>query len=495
MNIKSILFRWYAAYKCPSILKEHIHANEIQNKTLIYLLRTADRTSFGRDHQMHNIEDYEDFCSYIPVRNYEDFLPYIQMMQEGEPDVLWKGKPLYYAMTSGTTAGVKYIPISRESIKHHIESARNVLLFYVLQNRQVDLFSGKMMFLQGSPSLNKLDDTLMGRLSGIVFHHVPAFFLKNRLPSYNVNIIEDWETKVRAIVGETVREDMTVLGGIPPWVIMYLEELSKVANKPIGEVFPNLALYVHGGVNFAPFKSKMRELLGKEVTMLDTFPASEGFFAYQNDSTAPEMLLNINAGIFYEFVELEAYMKDGALNPKRLIEVDLQVNYVLIITTNAGLWRYAIGDTVKFVSRNPYKILVTGRIKQFVSAFGEHVIAEEVDAAMAELMAEFKVSVRDFHVYPNVENKRHEWLIEWEEPIPHNLHEISKALDLLICKKNKYYRDLIEGSIIQPLQIISLAPKSFYNYYKSMEKLGGQNKVVRLSNDRILADKLRGDFE
>lgn len=490
MNIKSVLFNWYAKFKCARILKEHERALDIQHKTMIQLVRSAERTVFGRDHQMHNIEDYEDFCNYLSVRNYEDFLPYINRMLQGEGDVLWRGKTLYFAMTSGTTAGAKYIPISKESMKHHIVAASNVLLFYILKHPHVDLFKGKMMFLQGSPALSKIGDTLTGRLSGIVFHHVPAFFMRNRLPSYQVNIIEDWEEKVSAIVAETMHEDMTVLGGIPPWIIMYLEALTKKTGKSIGELFPHLSLYVHGGVHFAPFKSKLRELMGDSVHMMDTFPASEGFFAYQINSDEAGMLLNINAGIFYEFVEMELFLKSGAIHTKRLGEVELNVQYVLIISTNAGLWRYVIGDTIKFISLNPYRILVTGRIKQFISAFGEHVISEEVDTSMDVLMTQFGIGVRDFHVCPNVEKKRHEWLIEWEGQSPANVDELSKTLNDLICQKNKYYRDLIDGRIIEPLHIISLPAQTFYNYYKRNEKLGGQNKVVRLSNDRKFADAI-----
>lgn len=490
LTIKSFLFTAFAQWKTPVLLAENNAGSKWQQHWLKRLISQAKNTQFGKEHHFDQIHHYRDFATLVPLRFYEDFIPYIERIKEGKRDVLWKGLPVYFAKTSGTTASAKYIPLSHESIGHHIAAARNVLLFHAAQQGKADFLQGKMIFLQGSPQLEKIGDIFIGRLSGIVYHHVPKFFLANRIPSYSTNCIEDWEEKIAAIIGEALPEKLNLVSGIPPWCIMFFERLLAVTNKKnIADIFPSLSLFIHGGVNFKPYENQLKKLIGKEIPMLETYPASEGFFAYQNDRYDPTLLLNLNAGIFYEFIPLEAYHQHNT-TAYTIQEVKVAQQYVLVVSTNAGLWRYVVGDTIKFTQLQPYKIVVTGRIKQFISAFGEHVIAEEIEDTMREAMEKFKIMLIDYHVCPNVADRCYHWLIEAEHSIE-NTEELAVFLHRQLAAKNIYYRDLAEGNLIEKPEIIWLKPNSFLQYQRKAGKLGGQNKVVRLSNDQQVADLLR----
>ena len=494
MGFKAALSKPFAAFAVWKINRWKKNAVAAQDKILQNLIAEAKETAFGKDHQFANIKNYDDFKNAVPVRDYEGLKPYVDRVVGGEADVLWKGKPLYFAKTSGTTSGVKYIPLSRESMPEHIKAARNAILTYIHETGKADFVNGKMIFLQGSPILNLKNGINVGRLSGIVAHHVPAYLQKNRLPSYETNIIEDWEEKVDAIVGETMQENMTLISGIPPWVQMYFDKLSEKSNgKKIGEIFKNFSLFIYGGVNFEPYRAKIEQSIGRKIDSIETYPASEGFIAYQDSQVDKGLLLLADAGIFYEFILADEYHHE---NPKRisLEAVQLEINYALVLNTNAGLWGYSIGDTVKFVSKDPYKIVVTGRIKHFISAFGEHVIGEEVEQALLSVANEEKVEITEFTVAPQVNPQDtplpyHEWFVEFSSA-PKDLAAFSKKVDEALQKKNIYYFDLIEGNILQPLIIRTLQKDAFVNYMKSEGKLGGQNKVPRLSNDRKLADEL-----
>lgn len=467
---------------------------EVQHGVMLRLVDEARHTVFGQDHAFNTISSYDDFKKNVPIRDYEDLRPYIERVVSGEKDVLWKGKPAYLAKTSGTTSGVKYIPISKESMPEHIKAARNALLTYIHETGKVDFVNGKMIFLQGSPVLAEKHGVATGRLSGIVAHHIPQYLQKNRLPSYETNCIEDWEEKVDAIVEETFHEDMTLISGIPPWVQMYFDRLSaKADGKKIKDIFKNFNLFVYGGVNYEPYRQRMEETIGKKIDSIETYPASEGFIAYQDSQTEKGLLLLTNAGMFYEFIPADEYFNE---RPRRLslAEVELDTNYALILNTNAGLWGYSIGDTIRFVSKNPYRIVVTGRIKHYISAFGEHVIGEEVESALLEAASEYHVEVTEFTVAPQVtpvngELPYHEWFVEFATP-PQDMEAFSRRVDEAMQKKNIYYFDLIEGNILRPLVIRSLAKGAFQQYMKSEGKLGGQNKVPRLSNDRKIAEGL-----
>jgi len=494
MGLKSALSKPFAAWVVNKIDKWKKNPLKAQEDTFNSLLKNARHTVFGQDHHFSTIKSYDDFKANVPIRDYEALRPYIDRVVAGESDILWKGKPQYFAKTSGTTSGVKYIPISKESMPEHIKAARNALLTYIHETGRADFVNGKMIFLQGSPILQQKNGINVGRLSGIVAHLVPAYLQKNRLPSYATNCIEDWEEKVDAIVAETLHEDMTLISGIPPWVQMYFDRLSeKTDGKRIKDIFKNFSLFVYGGVNYEPYRAKIEASIGKKIATIETYPASEGFIAYQDTQQEKSLLLLVKAGIFYEFIAADEYYNE---NPTRvsLADVELEKNYALILNTSAGLWGYSIGDTIKFVAKNPYKILVTGRIKHFISAFGEHVIGEEVEQAILSVANTEGVEITEFTVAPQVnpeagELPYHEWFIEFAKP-PKALEEFSQKVDLALQKKNIYYFDLIEGKILQPLIVRPLVKDAFVNYMKAEGKLGGQNKVPRLSNDRKIADAL-----
>ncbi|SDM09995.1 GH3 auxin-responsive promoter family protein [Kriegella aquimaris] len=493
MSLKSLAAQLFAKNIHRKTKKWVDNPIAAQKNVFTELVQKASNTKFGHDHDFKNINSHADFVRLVPVRDYEELKPYINKVVAGESDILWPGKPIYFAKTSGTTSGSKYIPITEESIKKQVEASRNAILNYIHETGNSDFVDGKMIFLQGSPELTEKNGVKLGRLSGISAHYVPNYLQKNRLPSWETNCIEDWETKVNAIVNETVNENMTVIAGIPSWVQMYFEKLQAKTDKKVGDLFKNFQLFIYGGVNYEPYRAKFENLIGRKVDSIELFPASEGFFAYQDSQKDKGMLLLLNHGIFYEFIKSEEFFDEKA---KRITlkDVELEVNYVMIISTNAGLWAYNLGDTIQFISKSPFKIIVSGRIKHFISAFGEHVIAKEVEQAMQEAISETDARVNEFTVAPQIVPERdelpyHEWLIEFEK-LPTDMNKFISTLDNSLQRQNSYYFDLIDGSILQTLKITSIKEGGFNEYMKSIGKLGGQNKVQRLSNDRKLADGL-----
>jgi len=495
INIKSIFAIPFAKQVRKRVYAWARNPHKTQEKVFNKLISTAKNTAFGKDHDFKNINTYDDFKKRVKVQDYEGLRPYVDRIVAGEKDVLWKGKPLYFAKTSGTTSGAKYIPITKESMPTHIKSARNALLFYIAETNDASFVKGKMIFLQGSPILENKNGVKLGRLSGIVAHYVPKYLLKNRLPSWETNCIEDWDTKVNAIVKETINEDMSVISGIPSWVQMYFEKLIEKTGKPISETFPNFNFFIYGGVNFEPYKNKFESLIGKKIDYIELYPASEGFIAFQDSQSAEGMLLQLNGGIFYEFIPADVFFDD---NPTRisLKDVEMGVNYVIILNTNAGLWGYNIGDTIEFTSVKPYRIKVTGRIKHFISAFGEHVIGKEVEKALNDAIKGTNITVSEFTVAPQVNPTEglpyHEWFIEFENE-PENLVEFTSKIDASMQAQNVYYLDLIDGKILQPLIIRRVKKGGFHEYMKSIGKFGGQNKIPQLSDNRKIADVLQ-DF-
>ena len=492
MKLKSILARPFAGIVHRKIIKDMHSAVSDQEKILTQLVKKGAHSAFGSAHKISQINDYQSFKQAVPIRDYEGFKGYIEEIKAGKQDVLWPGKPIYLAKTSGTTSGAKYIPITADSIPNHINTARNALLTYIATTGNSEFTSGNMIFLSGSPTLDRIGGIPTGRLSGIVNHHIPGYLKKNQLPSFETNCIEDWEEKLDKIVAETWQKDMTLISGIPPWMQMYFDRLMEKSGKKVGQLFPNFQVLVHGGVNFSPYKAKLLESIGHSVDTIETFPASEGFFAFQDTRDQEGLLLNTNSGIFFEFVPAGEIFND---NPTRLSlrDVKLGENYALIINNNAGLWAYNIGDTVKFVSLDPYRVIVSGRIKHFISAFGEHVIGEEVEFSLMKAAQEHNVKILEFTVAPMVTQdggkSYHEWFIEFENE-PENMDAFSLAVDQNMRKKNIYYDDLITGNILKPLVIRSLKKNAFIDYMRSQGKLGGQNKVPRLSNDRKIANEL-----
>ena len=492
MNIKSILAIPFAKRIAAKIHKQSRNAVKVQQKVFENLIAQAQNTTFGKDHNFSKIKSYDDFKKQVPIRDYEALKPYVEKVISGESDVLWKGKPLYFAKTSGTTSGVKYIPLTKESMPMHISAARNALLMYIAETKKADFVNGKMIFLQGSPELGEKNGIKTGRLSGIAAHYIPKYLTKNRLPSWETNCIEDWETKIEAIVDETINENMTLISGIPSWVQMYFEKLVERSGKKVGDIFPNFNLFVYGGVNFEPYRNKFEDLIGRKVDTIELFPASEGFFAYQDSQNEKGMLLLVDNGMFYEFIPSEEFFTE---NPPRisLADVKIGVNYVLILNTNAGLWGYDIGDTVEFVSINPPRIKVTGRIKHFISAFGEHVIGSEVENAINSQTIGTTIAINEFTVAPQITPESglpyHEWFIEFDSK-PEDLDHFAHKIDVALQQQNSYYFDLINGKILKTLKITLIEKGGFNKYMKSIGKLGGQNKVPRLSNDRKIADEL-----
>lgn len=492
MSVKSFFAKIFANIVVMQQQKWIIKPVVTQQQLFNSLINQAKYTQFGKDHLFTSIKTHADFVKLVPVRDYEALKPYIEKVVAGENNVLWKGKPLYFAKTSGTTSGAKYIPISKESMPYHVAGARNAILFYIQETGNADFVDGKMIFLQGSPEMEEKNGIKLGRLSGIAAHYVPKYLQKNRLPSWKTNCIDDWETKVDAIVNETKNENMTVISGIPSWVQMYFDKLIQVSGKKVGKLFNNFNLFIYGGVNYEPYRKKFEQLIGRKVDSIELYPASEGFFAYQDSQKAKGMLLLLNAGIFYEFIKADEFYTQ---NPKRYTigEVALNVNYVLIISTNAGLWAYNIGDTVMFTSLKPYRITVTGRIKHFISAFGEHVIGKEVEQALQQALNESDVQVTEFTVAPQINPETglpyHEWLIEFEKE-PTNFNAFAIKIDNALRKQNSYYNDLIVGSVLRTLVITKIPQGGFNDYMKSEGKLGGQNKLPRLSNDRKIANFL-----
>lgn len=498
MGWKASLIRPYARWMEKRIRAWAEQPVEGQQKVFKQLINKGQHTAFGRAHKLGQISSYQEFTQAVPLGDYEQMRPWVDRICAGEKDVIWPGKPAYFAKTSGTTSGTKLIPISKDSLPYHVGSARNAVFCYVAETGNAAAFDGRMIFLSGSPELEERHGIPTGRLSGIVNHHIPSYVKKNQLPSWEVNCIEDWETKLEAILKETQGQDLRLIGGIPSWVQMYFDRLLEISGKTnVKEVFPNLQLYVYGGVNYAPYRARFEAALGAGVHTIETYPASEGFIAFQDRQDQEGLLLQSHAGIFYEFVELSRLMEP---NPPRisLSEVQIGVNYAIVLNTNAGLWGYLIGDTVRFVSLSPYRILVTGRTKHFISAFGEHVISEEVDGAIEQALLRHGGQVVEFHVAPCVSPKEgglpyHEWWVEFEQE-PAHLEAFCAEIDQALSTRNSYYKDLIEGKILRPMVLRKVAQGGFQRYMKSIDKLGGQNKVPRLADNRLLADALEKEL-
>ncbi|MBT8395101.1 MAG: GH3 auxin-responsive promoter family protein [Flavobacteriaceae bacterium] len=494
-SIKSSLAKPFAKRIKKKVLKWASKPIETQEKVFRKLIKKARKTQFGKDHDFKSIKTHHDFVNKVPIRDYEALKPYVERVVAGEENILWKGKPIYFAKTSGTTSGSKYIPITKPSIKAQVESSRNAILMYIAETGNTRFVDGKMIFLQGSPVLKEQNGIKLGRLSGISAHYVPKYLQRNRMPSWETNCIEDWETKVEAIVEETLPENMTVIAGIPSWVQMYFEKIQEKTGQQVGDVFRNFNLFIFGGVNYEPYRAKFQNLIGRKVDSIELYPASEGFFAFQDKQGEKGMLLQVDSGIFYEFIKADEFFEE---NPKRITlkDVELAVNYVMIISSNAGLWAYNIGDTVEFTSIIPYRIIVSGRIKHFISAFGEHVIGKEVEEALQDGIENTSIQVSEFTVAPKINPNEglpyHEWFIEFEKE-PNNLSELAGKIDRSLQNQNRYYYDLIAGKVLRPLIITIVKKEGFKNYMKSIGKLGGQNKIPRLSNDRKIADVLENN--
>ena len=495
-SLKEQLVKIYAKYVVWKTAKWSSSPVETQERVFKKLIQKSRKTRFGQEHSFEKIHNFRDFSKHVPIRDYEGLKNYIELIIQGEKNVLWPGRPIYFAKTSGTTSGEKHIPITKESMPNHVKGSVDATMHYINETSNTKFLNKKIIFLQGSPLLDDKNGIKTGRLSGIVAHYTPSFLRKNTMPSWETNCIENWEKKVLEISKETLKEDMAAIGGIPPWVIMYFEKLIELSGKKtIQQVFPNFNLIVYGGVNFNPYKESFRRLIGKKIDSIEYYPASEGFFAFQDSQSNEGLLLQLNSGIFYEFIRIEEMEK---ADPERLTikEVKTKTNYVLIVSTNAGLWGYNTGDTLEFVSIKPARIIVTGRYKHFISAFGEHVIGSEVEKALNKALISEEISLKEFTVAPKVNPKKglpyHQWWIEFNQGISkEKIRRLEQKLDYNLQNLNSYYKDLVQGKVLKPLEIVVVKKNGFKGFMESVGKLGGQNKLPRLSNDRKIVDHLK----
>lgn len=493
MSLKSFAAKLLARRSTARVMHAAMNPVAAQQAVLRKLISGGKHTVFGKEHGLEHVKDHASLIKAVPLRDYEALRPWIDRIVNGEHNVLWPGLPLYLCKTSGTTSGAKYIPITKASLPNHIDSARNALFAYIERSGNTAFVDGRMIFLQGSPVLDRKGNVPSGRLSGIVANHVPAYLLKNRMPSFTTNSIPDWETKVEAIVGETMSADLRLISGIPAWVQMYFERLlTRTGKATVKEVFPNFSLFVYGGVSYEPYRSRMEALIGGTVDRVETFPASEGFIAYQDQGPGEGLLLVLDNGIYFEFIDTGELGKSDA---RRLSvgEVQLGVNYALVLHTNAGLWGYEIGDTVKFVSLKPPRIVVTGRTKHFTSAFGEHVIADEVEGALKDAVAAHPCEVAEFTVAPQLSPREglpfHEWHIEFAAP-PKDMAGFAHTIDEALQYRNPYYKDLITGKVLKPLVVVQVKRGGFAGWMKARGMNDAQSKVPRLANDRKYVEEL-----
>ncbi|MFK7810273.1 MAG: GH3 auxin-responsive promoter family protein [Saprospiraceae bacterium] len=484
----------YASFHLKKWDDSVLYPEKYQAEVFNQLIREAANTQFGKEHNFDAIESYEDFCESVPLRSYEELAPYITRIKEGEEDVLYPGKPKYFSVSSGTTSSVKYIPVTDAFVKTYTKSGLHLLFSYFRQTDNYDMIFGKNMMLQGSPELEDINGVLAGRMSGVSYHIMPQVLKGNRLPSYETNTIADWDEKIRTIAEETSTKNLQILGGIPPWIMMYFDYLSAhTKEKLIKDVFPNLKLYIHGGVNFAPYRQLIFDKIGKEIDTLDTYTASEGFLGFQENLGHPEMTLCSNNGIFYEFVEVEDYRKNKYPKRLRLSEVQKDTDYLIILNTISGMWGYIIGDLIRFSDTRPYQFSITGRLSQYTSLFGEHLIESEVRIVLKAASEQFNFKTRAFTVAPNLlletQHSHHEWWIDFVET-PSNLAEIAKMMDEKLGRLNHLYADLINGKVISSLKIIPIQSKGFEKCFMENGKIDGQNKISVLSNNRELVSQL-----
>lgn len=493
MKFLDSLILLYAKSQYKKMMRWVNNPHKTQNRIFKKLMLTLSKTEFGKEKGIFSKISYKEFCEKISIQDYESLRPYIEKIKEGKKNILWKGLPKYFAKTSGTTSGMKYIPISKESMPTHVGTAKLATLVYIYRYKKPELLWGKILFLQGSPILEETGGIPSGRLSGIVAHYVPKLLQLNKVPTKKTNSISNWENKTQKIAKEIYEKDLRIIGGIPPWIIGFFEKLQEIegSKKNICDIFPNLGLYIYGGLNYKPYEQRILNLIGKKIDTLELFPASEGFYAFQDIQGDGSMLLQLNSGIFYEFIELKLFNTE---KQKRLTiaQVKKDVDYVLIISTNAGLWAYNTGDVVRFKSLKPYKLIVSGRVKHYISAFGEHVIAEEIDNSIIHISEKYKIEISEFTVGPKISSEKNGcyiWAIQAEIE-PAILEKVARDLDFKLSEQNQYYKDLLEGDIISPCKIILLKKGIFKKYLEKKGKYGGQNKVVRLSNDLKIIEEI-----
>jgi hypothetical protein len=468
-----------------------------QRNVLQHLITQAQYTEFGRKYSFSKLFTVKDFKKRVPIHEYDDIKPYINRMMKGEENILWNTPINWFAKSSGTTSDKsKFIPISDESLKDiHFKASKDVLTNYYKNFPDSDLLTGKSLVVGGSHQVSTLyEDIQYGDLSAVLMQNTPFWGHWIRTPELSIALLDEWESKIEKLAQSTIHENVTSLAGVPTWTIILIKRILEISGKKtLKEVWPNLELYIHGGVSFTPYREQLDHLIGTPINYLETYNASEGFFAAQNMPDDEGMLLFMDHGIFYEFLPAEEYKKT---NPKTigLKHVELGKNYALVISTNGGLWRYLIGDTIQFTSLRPFKIKVTGRLKHYMNAFGEEVIVDNADNAIAEASAKTGAIVNDYTAAPvffsENENGAHEWLIEFENA-PDDLHAFTFELDEALKAINSDYEAKRYKNIALRLPIVhSLKKGSFNKWLKTKGKLGGQHKVPRLSNERKMIEEI-----
>ncbi len=470
---------------------------DVQNELLFRLVDAAKNTEFGLQYNFDTISNYEDFSKQIPIQKYESIEPLIERCRKGEQNLFWPSKIKWFAKSSGTTnAKSKYIPVSEEAIEYcHFKAGKDMLCLYINNNEETELFKGKGLRLGGSSDLYEDNDSFFGDLSAIIIENMPFWADFSSAPRQETALMSEWETKMEAIIEETINENITSLVGVPSWMLVLLNRvLEKTGKENILQVWPNLEVYFHGGVNFNPYREQFKKLIPKtDFRYYETYNASEGFFAIQDRNDSEELLLMLDYGIFYEFIPMDSYDGENSVAIP-LAEVKKDVNYAIVITTNGGLWRYLIGDTVKFTSLSPYRVKITGRTKHHINVFGEELIIENAEESLRLACEKTNAAVTDYTVGPifmNGEKKGgHEWIIEFSKA-PENLDSFTTLLDNALKSLNSDYEAKRYNNMTLQMPVVHKAKEGlFYNWLKEKGKLGGQHKVPRLSNEREFVEEL-----
>jgi hypothetical protein len=492
------VFSWVIKKRIEQIKAFTNNPISTQEKVFTSLVSEAKNTFFGKEHSFNSIKSHKDFVAQIPLRTYEDFTPYIDKAISGQENVLWPGKTQWFSKSSGTTASKsKLVPVSSQAIQDcHYKGGKDLLSIYYHNNPKAKLFNGKHLILGGNTDVNKLNEkSYFGDLSAIIVKNLPFWCEIRRTPNKKIALMDNWDEKIDKMAEAVIKEDVCILAGVPSWMLVLLNKvLEKSGKESLSEVWPNLVFYMHGGVNFEPYKNQFEKLIqNPNLNYYQTYNASEGFFALQNENKANDMLLMLDYGIYYEFIPMDKFRGTDS-ETITLADVEVGKNYALVISTNAGLWRYIIGDTVRFTSTYPFKIQVSGRTKHFVNAFGEELIIDNTDKAIATTVAKTNSALSEYTVAPVFFNEKssgaHQWLIEFEKE-PNDIVEFTKLLDNELKVLNSDYEaKRFNNMVLKEPQITVVAKGTFHKWLEEKGKLGGQNKIPRLSNDRGLIEEL-----
>ncbi len=488
------------------VLKQRIHQielflkypHEVQDELLMNLLRTSENTIVGKHYDFNSIKSYQTYKERIPISSYEDIEPFIEQTRQGEQNIFWNTPIKWFAKSSGTTnAKSKFIPVSNEALENcHYKGSKDLLCLYLNNNEDSQMFIGKSLRLGGSSQIYENNNTFFGDLSAILIENMPIWAEFSSTPSSRVSLMSEWESKIKAIINESINENVTSFAGVPSWMLVLMNKVLEETGKGnLLEIWPNLEVYFHGGVSFEPYREQYKKILPtSSFKYYEIYNASEGFFAIQDLNNSNDLLLMLDYGIFYEFIPMSVF---GTSDEKslRLSDVEMNINYAILITTNAGLWRYLLGDTVRFTSLNPYRIRVTGRTKHHINVFGEELMVENTDQAISKTCQITNTEVVDYTVAPifmkDKEKGAHEWMIEFKNN-PRNVDEFQKILDETLQSLNSDYEaKRYNNMTLNPLVINVARPNLFYDWLKEQDKLGGQHKIPRLSNKRDYLEQLK----